>query len=143
MKVMPGVIGQIGQSVADNLYEIGQSAVKATTDVVPGLVKTTVEQIGGYPVGVSAANSNEDKQNGAVADQRSEFEKRRFDEVRAELETYIRRKKELDAKIAEEKKMEEGQKNQENIAKKQERESWAKRIINRAATTTERGRMAE
>jgi len=49
MKVMPGVIGQIGQNVADNLFEIGQSAVKGTVGAVADIAHETVEQISVAP----------------------------------------------------------------------------------------------
>lgn len=144
MKVMTGVIGQIGQGVADNLFEIGQSTVKATADVAPGLVKEVIQQVTGSGDDVSGgAVGTKETEKSEESMQRKVQEKRRFNEVRAELDRYIKRKRELDARIVQERAIEEKRGEEEAAMRQYERGSWVKRVINRAATTTERGKMAE
>ncbi len=146
MKVMPGVLGQVGQSVADNLFEIGQSAVKGTVGAVADIAHESIEQISSSPSSVVPTTDKE--QNKGVERNRvwremKEAEKRRFEQVKDELSRYIQRKRVLDQKIAEEKMMEKQQETEKVEQKKMEQESWVKRIINRSQTTTEKGRIAE
>lgn len=144
MKVMPGVLGQVGQSVADNLFEIGQSAVKGTVGVVADIAHESIEQISSSPVpAVPTTEQNTGVERNRVGREMKEAEKRRFEQVKDELSRYIQRKRVLDQKIAEEKMMENRQETEKNEQKKMEQESWVKRIINRSQTTTEKGRMAE
>lgn len=145
MKVMPGILGQVGQSVADNLFEIGQSAVKGTVGAVADIAHGSVEQISSSSVPVVTADKEENKsveRKGGFGEMK-EAEKRRFEQVKDELSRYIQRKRILDQKIAEEKMMEKRQETEKNEQKKMEQESWVKRIINRSQTTTEKGRIAE
>lgn len=145
MKVMPGVLGQVGQSVADNLFEIGQSAVKGTVGAVADIAHESVEQISLSPVPVGTTDKEQNKgvERKRGLGEMKEAEKRRFEQVKDELARYIQRKKILDQKIAEEKMMEKRQETENNEQKKMEQESWVKRIINRSQTTTEKGRTTE
>jgi len=146
MKVMPGVLGQVGQSVADNLFEIGKSAVKGTAGAVADIASESIEQI---TMGASTQATNQlvDKAGGnssvAFNEQRKAAERQRFDEVRAELATFIQRKQELDRKIAEENKLQSQQEKQEKYIEKKKKDSWVNILINRSQTNTEKGRMSE
>jgi hypothetical protein len=147
MKVMPSVLGQVGQNVADNLFEIGQSAVKGTASAVADIASDSIEQVVSAPG--AAVTTQVSENTGAVEnkvdinEQRKVAERQRFEEVKGELATYIQRKKELDRKIAEEKAAESRQANQNDFVEKKKRDNWVSKLINRSQTNTERGRMAE
>jgi len=145
MKVMPSVFGQIGQSVADNLFEIGKSAVKGTVKAVADVASESIEQVTSAPA--SAAASVPEKSKAPINNDKQETKKRaemeRFNEVKAELAQYIERKQQLDQKIAEEKMEEDQGKNQKKAMEKGKRDSWVSRIINRSQTNTEKGRLQE
>ena len=147
MKVMPDVLGQVGQNVADNLFEIGQSAVKGTVGAVVDIAHESIEQISSSRGQAVQATEDKEQNKGAernrVGGEMKEMEKRRFEQVKDELSRYIQRKRVLDQKIAEEKMMEKRQENEKSNRKKMEQESWIKRIINRSQTTTEKGRIVE
>jgi len=144
MKVMPGVIGQIGQNVADNLFEIGQSAVKGTVGAVADIAHETVEQISVAPGAATQTNKPQaEMANDQQKEARKAEERRRFQEVEAELAQYVQRKQSLDKKVAEEKAAENQQAKQEDFVTKKKRDNWVNRIINRSQTSTEKGRMME
>lgn len=142
---MPSVLGQVGQNVASDLFEIGKSAVKGTASVVPDVVHESIEQIAGSgPLG--AVNSSLGQGEVAKKEQTEKTkreETRRLEEVKRELATFIERKKQLDKKIAEENASEGQRERRAEVQRKQERESWVKKLINRSQTGTERGRLTE
>ncbi len=141
---MSSVLGQIGQNVADNLFELGQGAVKGTVGVVADVAQEAVEQV--IPSHNLSDVQYSDKQTGIEKNKNIEdrkmMEKRRFEEVRSELARYSLWKKEQDRKIAEEKSAEGQQRQKEKIEKK-EKDNWVKRMINRSQTPTEKGRLVE
>lgn len=144
MKVMPSVLGQVGQNVADNLFEIGQSAVKGTVGAVADIARESIEQVTTTAgQGQATSSSKPTSEGDRVNDPRKLAEKQRIEEVKSELATYIRRKKELDQKIAEEKSMEDQEVEQKKQVEKQKKDSWVSKIINRSQTSTERGRLQE
>lgn len=145
MNVMSGVLGQIGQNVADNLFEIGKSTVKGTTGALTDIANESIEQITstGSQGGNAAVKPEGQKTKNLVQEEKRKKENERFQEVRSELEQYIQRKKALDQKIAEEKMMQERQDQQRKTGEKAQKDSWVKKMINRAATSTEKGRMQE
>jgi len=148
MKIMPSVLNQVGQNIADNLFEIGQSTVKGTVGAITDIAKDSIEQIAS-----GSSNQNTDKNSDEKAqkdqttisstEQRKLAEKRRFEEVRGELARYVQYKKEQERKIAEEKNAESNKSKQENIFQKEKHDSWVSKIINRSQTTTEKGRIVE
>ena len=142
---MPGVIGQIGQNVADNLFELGKSAVKGTAGALTDIASESIEQISGATPqgGQSQTGGEQQGQSTAAKEEKRRQEKQRFEEVRAELNQYMRRKNELDQKIAQERETERRQAEQKKEEQRVKKDSWVKRIINRAATSTERGRSSE
>jgi hypothetical protein len=144
MKVMPSVLGQVGQNVADSLFEIGKSAVKGTVGAVADIASGTVEQISATPGTITTQNVPV-KEGNTAGDLESKklLEKQRFEAVKGELALYIERKKQLDQKIAEEKAAESQQVKQKEVAEKREHDSWVSKVINRSQTTTEKGRMTE
>jgi hypothetical protein len=145
MKVMPGVLGQVGQNVADNLFEIGKSAVKGTVGAAADIATGSVEQITGSPKQsvTPTADANTDGEDRRTSVNRKAEDNKRFQEVRTELARYTQRKKELDRKIAEEKMAESQQEKHEDFVEKKKRDNWVNRIINRSQTGTERGRSTE
>ena len=148
MRTMSGMVGQIGQNVADNLFELGKGTVKATAQAVKDIAGESIEQISGGPKGASAQTQAGGGEKTATVSQKEKEEKRamearRFNEVKAELERYMQWKKQKDAKVAEEEARANQEKQRETAVKKQEKESWIKKIINRAQTGTEKGRMSE
>lgn len=144
MKVMPGVVGQVAQNVADNLFELGQSAVAGTAGAVADIAHESIEQISTVP-GAVAQTSKPQVENagGSQKEVRKAEERRQFETVKAELAQYIQRKQALDQKIAEEKAAEGQQAKQTDFMEKRKRDNWVSRIINRSQTSTEKGKMME
>ena len=142
MKVMPGVLGQIGQNVADNLFEIGKSAVAGTAKAVGDIAGESIEQITSAPGQATSqiADSPTRSESAAKKGEREAVDRQRFNEVRAELAQYVQRKQQLDQRIEQDKAQETQQK---KVVEKQKRDSWVSRIINRSQTNTEKGRMQE
>jgi len=144
---MPSVLGQVGQNVADNLFEIGQSAVKGTAGAVADVVSGSIEQIAATPGRETNQRSDEYKPAESSGQQEKEkkrmADKQRFEEVKAELARYMRWKQEQDSKIAEEKAEQGQQANQKEFIEKKKKDSWIKNIISRSQTGTEKGRLQE
>lgn len=141
MKVMPGIVGQIGQNVADNLFEIGQSAVKGTAGAMADIASESIEQISLTPSQVDQNKNNQQEQEKKqITAEKQKAAQQRYEEVKAELARYIERKKKQEAQIAEEMQMKE---QQNKVAEEKQHDSWVSKMINRAATTAERGRMVE
>lgn len=141
---MPGVLGQVGQSVADNLFEIGKSTVKGTVNAVTDVAHESIEQITLTPKQLLTPDQNKESgEESRPNKERKALERRRLEEVRAELDRYVQRKKDLDMKIAQEKAKQDEEQKQKRIFEEKKRDSWVNRIINRSQTTTERGRLME
>lgn len=142
---MPNVLGQMAQDVAENLYEVGKSAVKGTVKVVADVASESIEQITTAPASattpVPEKPSTPTESGNIETRKRAELE--RFNEVKAELAQYIERKQQLDQKIAQEKMEEEQGKSQKKAMEKGKRDNWVSRIINRSQTNTEKGRLQE
>lgn len=141
MEVMPS----IAKSVADNLFEIGVSAVKGTANAAVDIATETIEQVTSAPGSAVPAKDKgqpQDIQN-RQREEKKALERRQFNEVKGELEQYIQRKRQLDQKIAQEQAEQKQQAKQESAFKKQKRESWVNKLINRSQTTTEKGKMVE
>jgi hypothetical protein len=138
--LMPTVVSD----VANNLFEIGKGVVAGTAGAVADIALGTVEQITPSPSSTTTQNTPK-TENSELGDSESKklMEKQRFEAVKGELALYIKRKKQLDQKIAQEKAMESRQVEQKDALNKKEHESWVSKVINRSQTTTERGRLAE
>lgn len=133
MKVMPSVLGQIGNDVAGNLFEIGKSAVKGTADAF--------EQIVSAPGTATAQMVNKpEEETDEIKERRKAAERQRLEAVKQELEQYRTHREQIDRQIEEEKATEGKQK---EIGEKKAHESWVSKMINRSQTTTERGRLSE
>lgn len=147
MKVMPSVLGQVGQNVADELFELGKSAVQGTVKAVADVASESIEQITAAAPGQVMPKATEKTKTAddrvAEKNKIKAEEKRRFDEVRAELDRYINWKKQQDQKIAQEKAAQNQQEHQEKAVEKQKKDSWVKNMINRSQTGTEKGRLQE
>jgi hypothetical protein len=144
---MPGVLGQVGQNMADNLLEIGQSAVKGTAKALTDVAHESIEQLSGsIPQGVGSLSSPKppEENRDISTEQRKLDEKRRFEEVRGELAQYIQWKKRIEQQRISEENAQRSQQVEHNKAvEKKEKESWVSRIINRSQTGTEKGRSSE
>lgn len=135
---MPAPLGGIGQQVADNLFELGKSAVKATADAGKKIAEATIEQVSGAPSGVGAAQAGQKtepsqaqrEQEAAVKKQK---ERQQYERVKAELEQYRARRRQLDEQIAREKASEQQQKDQKEAVEKQEKESFVQKLLRKAA----------
>ncbi len=135
---MPTALGGIGQQVADNLFELGKSAARATADAGKKIAETTIEQISGAPSGVGAQQSDKKpepsqaqrEQEAAVKKQK---ERQQYERVKAELEQYRARKRQQDEQIAREKANEKQQEDQKKAVEKQEKESFVQKLLKRAA----------
>lgn len=140
---MPGVLGQVGQNVADSLFEVGKSAVKGTVGAVTDIAHETIDQVSS--VSSQAVSENVQAETGESKNKENKraLEYRRFQEVQAELAQYIQRRKELDLKISEEQAAQTRERNKEEVVKEKKRESWIKNMINRSQTSTEKGRLSE
>lgn len=133
-------LGGIGQQVAGDLFELGKSAVKSTAKVLTDTAGDSIEQILTAPSNLgsketdkqSAPQKQEDtKEYKEIAKKREE--KQRYQSVKAELDEYIQRKKQLDVQIAQEKSQEEQQKKQEKNYEKQKKESFLQGLMKRLA----------
>lgn len=142
---MPSVLGQVGGDVADDLFEIGNSVVAGTAKAMTDIASETIEQVTSTPNQVAAQVADKPA-SGEVADgdeKKKMAERQRYEQVKAELNTFAQRKRELDKKIAEEKVAENQQVKQKDALEKKKRDSWVSRVINRSQTTTEKGRLSE
>jgi hypothetical protein len=130
MKVMPGAVSQIAQNVADNLFEIGQSAVKATAGAVVDIAHESIEQIAATSGTVAQTNKPQtETANSQQKEVKKAAERRRLQEVQAELAQYVQRKQALDKKIAEEKAAESQQAKQTDFAEKRKKESYVQTML--------------
>lgn len=139
---MPSVLGQIGQNVADSLFEVGKSAVQGTVGAVADIAEGTIEQVSNSTNQVASSNQPSEIAGNNKENKRA-LEYRRFQEVQAELARYIQRRKELDIKISEEQAAQNREKNNEQVMKEKKHDSWIKNMINRSQTSTEKGRLSE
>lgn len=140
---MPSVLGQIGQNVADSLFEVGKSAVQGTVGAVTDIAHETIEQVSNSTNQVIASNQPLETSENKNKENRRALEYKRFQEVQAELARYIQRRKELDLKISEEQAAQNREKNNYELVKEKKRESWVKNMINRSQTSTEKGKFSE
>lgn len=130
----------MAQDVANNLFEIGQSAVKGTAGAVADIAHETIEQVGVTPAGAVQSKPQTEQVVEQEKEQRKIAAKSRLEEVRSELAQFSERKLKLDTQI----KNEEAAKEQQGKAIEQKKkDSWVNKMINRSQTTTEKGRMME
>lgn len=140
---MPGVLGQVGQNVADSLFEVGKSAVNGTVGAVTDIAHETIEQVSSVSNQVASENTKVETDESKNKENKRALEYRRFQEVQAELARYIQRRNQLDLKIREEQAAQTREINKEDVVKEKKRESWIKSVINRSQTSTEKGRLSE
>lgn len=131
---MPTALGGIGQQVADNLFELGKSTAKVAAQVSGDVVKGSIEQITGAPSSVAAQVADKPKDQAQIDKDRQreiskQADKRRYEQVKAELEQYRQRKEQQDRQIAQEKNQEEQKKEQEQQVEKREKESFVQRML--------------
>jgi hypothetical protein len=131
---MPAPLGGIGQQVADNLFELGQSTVKAAANAGSDIVKNSFEQITGAPSGVGAPQADKPKDQGQIdRDRQKEMDKqedkRRYNQVLQELDQFRQRKKQQDSQIAQERNQQDQEKQQKDAVEKQEKDSFVKRML--------------
>ncbi|KKT42008.1 MAG: hypothetical protein UW64_C0017G0023 [Microgenomates group bacterium GW2011_GWC1_44_37] len=120
--------------MADNLFELGKSTVKATADAGKKIAETTIEQITGAPSGVGsqqvdkASQPSEANKQQEVAVKRQR-EKQQYERVKAELDQYRQRKMQQDQQIAREKNQQEQEKAQKDAGEKQKKESFVQSLL--------------
>jgi len=127
-------MGGIGQQVADNLFELGkstvQSAVKAGGDIVSG----TLERLTGAPGGVGPSQDggprDQDEMDSAMkVAENKQKDSQRYQQVKAELDQYRRRRQELDAQIARERNQQEQEKQQKEAGARQKKKSFVQSLL--------------
>lgn len=131
---MPAPLGGIGQQVADNLFELGQSTAKAAGNAVGKVAEGTIEQLTGAPSGVGSPQTDKPKDQGEVDRERQkqiakQKNSQRYNEVKEELDRYRQRKQQQDQQIAREKNQENQEKQQKEAVEKREKESFVQRML--------------
>lgn len=127
-------MGGIGQQVADNLFELGKSTVKAAVKAGGDIVKGSIEQITSAPSGVGAPPTDKPNDLDELGRERQKMldkqkDNQRYQQVKTELEQYRQRRKQLDAQIAQEKNQEARQRQQKDEVEKQEKESFVQKML--------------
>ncbi|KKT54671.1 MAG: hypothetical protein UX08_C0011G0003 [Candidatus Collierbacteria bacterium GW2011_GWB1_45_35] len=127
-------MGGIGQQVADNLFELGQSTVKAATQAGGDIVSGTLEQLTGAPSGVGADPADKSKDLGERDLEQQKImakqkDNQRYQQVKAELDQYRQRRQELDAQIARERNQQEQEKQQKEVGARQKKESFVQSLL--------------
>lgn len=102
---MPSVLGQVGNDVADNLFELGKGVVAGTAKAATDIASETIEQVTSAPSQAVAQVADKLASGEVAADdeKKNMADKQRYEQVKSELETYAERKRALDKKIAEDK----------------------------------------
>lgn len=133
---MGGIPGQI----AGDLKGIAEMAIKQTVKAGSDIATSTIETVTNAPsqVAQSASEGKQFEKGAAGSDPQAQAkkkaeEKRRFEEVKGELAQFIQRKKQLDAKIAQEKAQEEQIAEQKEAQEKQKRESFTAGLLKRVS----------
>jgi hypothetical protein len=134
---MPAPLGGIGQQVADNLFELGKSTVQSAVKVGGDVVKDSIEQITGAPGRQSSQpaerpTTQPDSVTGGVDREKEATRaaaKRRYEQVKAELEQYRQRRAQQDKQIALENNQQEQENQQKKVAEKQEKESFVQKML--------------
>ena len=133
---MPAIGGMPGQILGDLrgvVEEAAKQTVKAGSDIAIG----TVETVAGAPPSTSGQSGGDQfEQVSASSDPQAQAkkkaeEKRRFEEVKSELARYIERRRQLDAKIAQEKAQQTQVDQQKEAQEKQEKESFTAGLLKR------------
>jgi hypothetical protein len=123
---MSGIV----KNVADNLFEIGKSAVKGTAGAVADIASESIEQVVSAPTQVAPTKDNgysEYIKNKQIEEKKT-AEARRLSQVKGELASYTERKKQLDQKIAQEKAMEKREK-EKGIFEKKKKDSFTQNLL--------------
>lgn len=133
---MPAPLGGIGQQVADNLFELGKSTVQSIAQVGGDLVKDSIEQISGAPKTINSQStqyggqaSDPGRADGREKEIARQADRRRYEQVKAELEQFRQRKAQLDKEIAVEKKQQEQDSQQKIEIDKRKRESFVQKML--------------
>ena len=127
---MPSVLGQVGQNVADNLFELGKGVVAGTAKAATDIVSETIEQVTGAPGQATAQNApkNESSEVTGGDEKKRMAEKQRFEEVKGELARYMERKKQLDQRIAEDKEAEKNEQDKK-VFEKRKKENFTQALL--------------
>lgn len=138
MIVMAGNFGGVGQQVVDNIFELGQSAVKGVAKASVDIVKDTIETVTTAPSSVAAQQSGDRRaetgQSSATsqqAAQKKQEEKRQYDLVKNEIATFVQRKKQQDEQIAREREQESQEKKQKESFEKRKKDSFVQQLMNK------------
>ncbi len=127
---MPGT-GGVGQQVADNLFELGQSAVKSAVKAVTDIASESIEQITTTPgsVGAQSADSSSNQADRQAEAEKKQRDKRQYELVKQEMATYIQRKQQQDAQIAREREDQEKQKKQQEGFEKKKKANFVQQLL--------------
>ncbi|SRR5258706_12057675 len=131
MFIMPGS-GGIGQRVADNLFELGQSTVKSAVKAGTDIAGESIEQITTAPgaVGAKQVDDKKPEVNPSQAEaERKQKDNRQYQLVKQEMATYIQRKRDQDAQIAREMAQRESEKKQQQVFEKKKKENFVQNLL--------------
>jgi len=126
-------MGGLATQVADNLFELGQSTVKAATQAGGDILSGTIEQLISTPNG-GASQDDKSKNQKEMNREREAAESKqkdnqRYQQVKSELDRYRQRKEEQDRQIAQEKNQQEQEKQKQDAVAKQEKESFVQKML--------------
>ena len=136
---MPTIGGMPGQILGD-LKGVVEAAAKQTVKAGSDIAVGTVETVAGAPVSSSKQSGGDQLEKVSTASdpqaqaRKKAEEKKRFEEVKSELAQYIERRRQLDAKIAQEKAQQAQVEQQKEAKEKQEKESFAAGLLRRVGS---------
>lgn len=132
-------MGGVGQQIASDVFELGKSVVKGVVKAAGDIATDPVETLMQGSGANANANSDGKKHESGKSDQnqqqvlKKQAERKRFQEVRDELQSYIQHKKQIDAQVSQEKQQEEMQTKQKKAVERQEKESFLQQLMKNLA----------
>ena len=132
---MPGNLGGIGQQVADNVFELGQSVASGVAKAGVDIARDTIETVTGSQGGASQQGGDKSVESGQSAAkqqqaaQKKQEEKKQYEFVKNEMATYIQRKEQQNAQIAREKAQEAKQHDDKEVFEKRKKDSFVQSLM--------------
>lgn len=124
----------MGDAFSGIAKDVTSSATKATSEIAGATIENILTG-GQSQTGVSDSAVDIQKRQQKEAEEKAKRkaeDKRRYGAVKEELANYVQRKRQLDARIAQDKAQEQQEKKKEEMMEKQEKESWVQRMLSRA-----------
>lgn len=128
-------LAQLGQQMGDAFSGIAKDVSSGATKAASEVAGATIENLltGGNTAQVAdQKKTEEDKQKEEMEKaKRKADEKRRYNAVKEELSSYVDRKRQLDARIAQDKAREQQEQKKKEMVEKQEKDSWVQQMMRR------------